>query len=250
MDLVFVSVLVGAAFIPSLIYLVWIRGASRSVRTSVGGVARTFLYGAVLGVIFAIVLELLMIYLYDVHGYRIYELMGLRSALPEVVVLACIIAPIAEELVKLLGVHLSRGSITSSGDGMVLGASCGLGFAATENLIYEYVALQEGVSAYVAVVLLRSVSSALLHGSATAVSGRGIGLNHLEHRRLPVLSGYLAAVVMHAVFNFFASFGLLYEEVYGPSAYLIGLGVVLILAWGAVYYVRSKISSVSPPSPG
>jgi hypothetical protein len=95
------------------------------------------------------------------------------------------------------------------------------------------------------VAVLRSISSALLHGSATAISGWGVERGKFENRRLPIISCYLLAVLMHATFNYFASFGALYEGRFGDMGYLIGLAVVLLLAWGSIYYVRSKIKSES-----
>lgn len=241
-----ILVLLVVAFTPSLIYLGWIRRAPKMGRVPAWAMIKTFLFGAILGIILAVILELILIFLYDRHGDRIYDLIGMGdSALPAWFILACVIAPVVEELVKLAGVYWFRGSIYLRTDGIVLGASVGLGFAATENLIYEYDALAQGLAVFIVVAVLRSISSALLHGSATAISGNGVERAKFENRRSPIFTGYIIAVSIHAIFNFFASGGALYEGQFGGLTYLIGFFVVLLLAWGSIYYVRSKIKKES-----
>jgi RsiW-degrading membrane proteinase PrsW (M82 family) len=241
-----ILVLFIVAFTPSLIYLGWIRRAPKMGRVPAWAMIKTFLFGAILGIIFAVILELILIYFYRVSGGRIYDLVGMKgSSLPDWFILACVIAPIAEELVKLAGVRWFRDSIYLRTDGIVLGASVGLGFAATENLIYEYDALAKSLEMFILVAVLRSISSALLHGSATAISGNGVERAKFENRSGPIFTGYIIAVSIHAIFNFFASGGALYEGQYGEWTYLIGFFVVLLLAWGSIYYVRSKIKKES-----
>jgi len=241
-----ILVLLIVAFTPSIVYLGWLRRAPKMGRVPLWALIKTFLFGAVLGIILAVILELVLIYFYGVYGGRVYDLIGMKGTpLPDWFILACVIAPVVEELVKLLGVYWFRSSIYLRTDGIVLGASVGLGFAATENLIYEFEALTRSLEEFVMVAILRSISSALLHGSATAISGGGVERAKFENRGGPIFVGYIVAVSMHAIFNFFASGGAIYEAQFGRFAYLIGFFIVLLLAWGSMIYIRSRIRSES-----
>jgi ABC-type antimicrobial peptide transport system permease subunit len=59
---------------------------------------------------------------------------------------------------------------------------------------------------------------------------------------------YIAAVLMHGTFNFFASFGSIYESKYGPEAYLIGLAAAFIIAISGIAFVRAKIRQLDMAS--
>lgn len=125
-------------------------------------------------------------------------------------------------------------------NGIVYGAAAGLGFAATENLLYESTAyLTDGVEAWAATAVLRSLSSALLHATASSLVGLGIARNALQGKSW--MPYYLGAVVMHGGFNFAASFGVVYYDTLGDSAYLIGLVAAFTMVIIGVGVMRGKI---------
>lgn len=170
---------------------------------------------------------------------------------PGLLVLVVFIAPIAEEIAKALGVFRVGRFINEIEDGLVYGAAAGLGFAATENLLYGAVAylagIAEGASSAEALgsslvlIGVRSFSSVLLHASATAAFGYGIARSRLSTRPASILPFYLLAVLMHGVYNFFASFGELFTSRYGDAAALIGFVAAVSLALLAVGLARSAI---------
>jgi len=88
---------------------------------------------------------------------------------------------------------------------------------------------------------IRSISSALLHASATSTMGYGIGKSIVWGGGHHVLPYYLLAVIMHASFNFLASLGVLYQERYGEAAALFGFLAALLFAFAAIGLVRRKI---------
>jgi len=158
--------------------------------------------------------------------------------------LAVVIAPLVEESAKILGViPLSGGSSWEADDGLVFGATAGLGFAATENLIYEVNALAVGgFVAWVLIAILRIVTSTLLHASATAMSGWGLtkwrakrGVNGL----LTFLVFLAIAMVMHGTFNLLASIGQIYSE--DAAAALLSILLALIFALTVYRFTRRKI---------
>lgn len=239
--LVFLVVLILVAFVPSVLYMVWIRNTEKHSREPYGMLLKVFAYGAVLSVLIAIILEIILSSLFHQNIERVYEFLGENPSIP-MLVLACIIAPFAEELTKALGILRARkkGMITELENGIVYGAAAGLGFAATENLLYESTAyLTDGVQAFIATAVLRSLSSALLHATSSSLVGLGIARGALQGKSW--LPYYLGAVVLHGGFNFAASFGVIYYDSLGDSAYLIGLAAAFTIVIIGVGVMRGKI---------
>lgn len=235
-------VIVLVAFVPSLVYLVWIRNTEKYSREPWGRLLRVFAYGAVFSVVIAIVLELVLMALYDQNIERVYQALGENPNLT-MLVLACVIAPFVEEATKALGVFRARRMMGEIENGIVYGAAAGLGFAATENLLYEGTAfLTDGAEAWIATAVVRSLSSALLHASASAVVGLGIAKS--VRNGSSWVPYYLGAVVMHGSFNFAASFGVLYADDIGDVAYLIGLAAAFLIAIVGISSMRSKIRAL------
>lgn len=235
----FIVILV-AAFAPSLIYLVWMRNTERFQREPYGRLLRVFFIGgAMISVVVAIVLESLLLDLMNQNVERVYQLFGENPNMTTLV-LACVIAPLVEELAKSYGVFRVRRFMQEVEDGIVYGAAAGLGFAATENLFYESDAfLTNGAEAFIATAIVRTLSSALLHASASSVMGLGIARGALEGRSW--LPYYFGAVVMHSLFNLAASLGPLFEADFGESAYLFGLAAAFMIAIGGIKTVRAKV---------
>src|SRR3990170_4711809 len=98
--------------------------------------------------------------------------------------------------------------------------------------------LSNSLEVSLATIGVRSVSSALLHASASATFGYGIALDRLWPARFSVLPYYLLAVAMHSTFNFFASFDPLLTPVLGPDAALYGFGGAILLAVGGFIGLR------------
>lgn len=240
-SLVFWSVLILVAFVPSVLYMVWIRNTEKHSREPYGMLLKVFVYGAVLSVIFAIVLELILASLFDQNIERVYEYLGENPSIPALV-LACVIAPFVEELTKALGVLKAkkRRMLVELENGIVYGAAAGLGFAATENLLYESTSyLADGMEAFVYTAVLRSLSSALLHATASSLVGLGIARSALQGKSW--LPYYLGAVALHGLFNFAASLGPVYYDSWGDSAYLIGLVAAFAIVIIGVSVMRGKI---------
>ena len=200
------------------------------------------MWGATFGVIIAAIIEITLVHFYaeSFHMLRSYEFLAEHKASLDAIVIAVIIAPFVEEATKAYGVLTSRKYVDEPEDGFVYGASSGFGFAATENLLYEVSALLTGgIIAWAIVAIIRSISSALLHGSATAMTGFGysskkiLGMGSMG-------KGYLTAVTMHATFNVLASLpiilGLKTVEAYG-----ILLLIAIIYATTTFKYIRRRI---------
>ncbi len=240
-DLIFtISILLGAAFIPSLIYLVWIRNTERYGRKSWSDVFKAFSWGAIFAVIIAVVLSMIFVGVISLPELqREYEF--LEDDTLQTLIIVCVIAPFVEELTKVLGVFTVRDSLTDMESGLIFGAACGLGFAATENLLYESSTyLAEGFgAAFIFIVIARSIASTLLHGSASAMAGYGITKAKFlgTHSFFPY---YLLAVVMHGAFNFLASLHLLFTA----EISLLALLLAIFFAVFSIRFVRKKIKNL------
>ena len=125
-----------------------------------------------------------------------------------------------------------EGEITRIRDGILLGATAGLGFAATENLLYGQAALAGGDwTAYWVTVVLRGFAACALHAAATAMTGRGYAMAKVGGRTiLVVIPFFMLAVAMHALYNYLAIQG----------SILAFMGAML-LALGAIVYTGRAV---------
>ena len=147
-------------------------------------------------------------------------------------------APFVEEVFKAgILVYLARrAKLTYFVDGAIYGFAVGIGFAAIENL--RYIQLYPDNS--LATVVLRDFSSALAHGTATAMTGIALGgFVHSAHRDRgvpPLLVGLTAAMTLHYLWNNFANFSRLGRFLTEWILVGVGLaGVALVAAtilWG------------------
>jgi len=232
------------AFLPSVVYAVWIRNTEKYEREPWVPIIITFILGAFAGVVIALILEFSAAIIYAAYSpgvVRQYEFLARNREALDALIMACIIAPFAEEFSKFLCMLPARRYIDELEDGLVYGAAAGLGFAATENLLYEGSALiAGGLVAWIVISVIRSITGGMLHGSTTAIMGYGYSRKKLEHKRWALLGGYLVAVAIHGVFNLVASLLLFVGEEHA-WAYLLILIVAVGMAVGVFTYVRRKI---------
>lgn len=114
---------------------------------------------------------------------------------------AVVVAPFVEEALKPVGLFiLGRQRITGERQAFLVGALAGAGFAIVENMLYESGAARVGGAAWLVVVALRGLVAAL-HPLATGLVAVGWYRSRPGQRR-PLWEGYLAAVGLHALWNF------------------------------------------------
>lgn len=218
------GILVALSVLPPLLFLVWIRNREQNDREPVRAVLAAFAYGGSLGVVVALLLSVL----FDANRAWFANGFGIDATLLSLVVAA----PFIEELSKGFGLSLSRKRIHELEDGFVYGAALGLGFAATENILYGVTSYFEGGAglAY-QTLIVRAVSSTLLHAGASALLGFGYALivvrGDSAGRLLPF---YLVAVGLHALYNF-----LVFTETFA------GLAAAVIIVWVVLLWVRRRI---------
>lgn len=196
-----VSVL--AAVVPLVGYLTFIWWLDRYEREPIWLTVLTFLWGAIGGVIGALVFASMFQLGVEAalgHGHR-------AAALSDAIG-AVVIAPVVEEATKgliLLFLLLSK-HFDNATDGLIYGAATGLGFAMTENFLYFLTVYQQGgAEAWVSNIVVRTLFSAVVHCCASGSLGFFLGLSRYRQGFFTKLvflpMGYCAGMAIHAFWN-------------------------------------------------
>jgi len=250
-------ILVVVAFVPAIIYLSWVRGTERyGSQEGWGTLLRAFFYGAIFATIVAAILEGVIVYLGTAVSvtYPAPEFVFLNSnSSLGVLFLVLVVAPFIEEAMKASGVVAFQRSFRQLADGPVVGAGVGLGFGFFETFLYGLGAfLVGGLAAGIVLILIRSVSSVLLHGSSTGMFGYGFARSKYHQPGPGTGAYYLVAVGMHASFNLLASLSVVLvllgiTSIASGAADLIALFAAIFFAFWAIEHVRSIIQASSYP---
>ncbi len=159
---------------------------------------------------------------------------------------AVLVAPWVEEAAKaaaVLAVFLfRRREFDGIVDGIVIAGLTGIGFAFTENILYfgraflagsEDLGLSGGLFAAGLTFLLRGVLSPFAHPLFTVLTGIGFGIAaqtaSAALRWLAPAAGFVAAVLLHAAWN--------YSAVGGLGAFLTGYALIMVPAFALVIAV-------------
>lgn len=253
----YVTIIILIALIPALLYLLWIRGLERYRAEPWGTIVGAFVYGAFGATLLALVIELAFasagVGLSHVLPAPEFTFLNANSTAGEFF-LILVVAPFVEEGFKALGVVALRSNIRTVADGPVLGASVGLGFGFFETVLYAVVGYAVGgLSTAIALVLVRSVSSVLLHASSTAVFGYGYARSRVLGESGASGRFYLAAVGMHASYNAIASLGVILLALgvsngIGDAANVVALFLAIAFAIYAFERVAQVIRTTDYPA--
>ena len=142
-------------------------------------------------------------------------------------------APVVEEIFKsLILVYLVRGAdYTHFVDGAIYGFAAGIGFAVAENMLYLS---RVDVNTGLIIAISRAFSSAMMHGSTTALVGITIGgfpLARAINPWLALIVGWVIAIACHMTYNHVAFTSS------GPAGPFILFGA----AFGALMLVAAAI---------
>jgi RsiW-degrading membrane proteinase PrsW (M82 family) len=252
-------ILLIAALLPALGYLVWIRGTERYKRDPWGPLLSAFFYGALFATIIAAILEAVLVSAGTAisQSYPAPEFTFLNgNSTLGTFFLVLVIAPVVEEGLKGLGVVRSSDRIRALPDGLVFGAAVGLGFGFFETFLYGFGAYATGgLVAGLVLIIVRSLSSVLLHGSTTSMFGYGYAQNKVNGRTGATGAYYLLAVAMHGSFNLLASAGAVvaflgFSSTIAGYASLLGLLLAFVYAFVAIEHTRAEILRSEYPGAG
>jgi hypothetical protein len=113
-------------------------------------------------------------------------------------------------------------------------------------VLYFVVAYSEGTEVLILTIAIRSVTSMVLHMSATSISGYGISRSRVlgaSGRSAGWLRYVGIAIVLHAAFNLFASLGDIFPQ-NADILGIVGLIIVFILANTAFGIMRRRIKEL------
>lgn len=181
-------VMIGSFLIP-VTYVAFFYDRRHLSTISLPTIGMAFIYGGLLGVFAASVLEPLLI-----NRLNFVTAFGIG---------------LIEEFVKILGVLViaRHQRHDAEMDGLILGAAAGMSFAALESNGYAFVAfLSSGgsLSATVAVTMLRGILSPLGHGTWTAILASVLfreSKNGHFRINLKVIGAYLTVAVLHGLWD-------------------------------------------------
>ncbi|MFP4655514.1 MAG: PrsW family intramembrane metalloprotease [Methanohalobium sp.] len=142
----------------------------------------TFIYGALNSVIIALFFEQLLF-----------------QFIPRTIFTIALISGFVEEITKgyIIRIPYKARQMDGIMDGVVYGVAAGLGFAATENLLY-------GMGFGIGISLQRALLTPIAHGVWTATVGVGYGLKAENKLKYPLMYFYFAAISLHFLWNYFA----------------------------------------------
>ena len=120
------------------------------------------------------------------------------------------IGPLVEEAAKAFGVILVvllSKEFDNPTDGLVYGTAAGLGFAATENLVYTLAGVGESaIGGTLFLVVVRTALASGIHALSSATFGGFLGFAYLSRKRgervMWLIVGLIGAVAIHAGWNF------------------------------------------------
>jgi RsiW-degrading membrane proteinase PrsW (M82 family) len=224
------GLLIFLSFLPPLLYTLWIRNTERCHREQWKPIFLCFLWGATIAVVASFILEIIL---------ELPFTYSLSQAEMAPFLATVVIAPVIEEFTKPLALHLKsvRNNLDELEDGLIYGAVAGLGFSATENLLYGYSFLSEGIVVFLVLMAVRSFGGCLLHASATALTGYGYGKTVMKHSSLfGVLPYFILAIFLHGFYNFLLS----YDFVGMISGFFLAFLFVII----AIVMIRNRIKTL------
>jgi len=208
-----ISILFAVAFIPMIIACIWIRNTEKHNREFWRYIFLTFVWGASIAIIMSFLLE-----------------KRAMNRIDNYLIMLVVVGPIIEEISKVVPLFIIRKQINEVEDGFIFGAVAGLGFAATENLIYGIRYMDYSIVVLISLFYLRTMGTALLHASATSLAGYGISSRLVRKKSiLYMISLFVLAVFTHSVFNLFAFSSQITNQIFG-TVIAVMFGFILYLA--------------------
>ena len=207
--------------------------------------ALAFIWGAAIAVFFSL--------LFNVVNEGIFT--AVAGAAAASTLTAVISAPFVEELTKgaalLLLFFWKRDEFDNVTDGIVYATMVGLGFAMTENVQYYGRAVAEANGGAAAVFFLRGIMGPFAHPLFTSMTGIGLGAARESDRAwvkwIAPLGGIGMAMLLHALWNLSASYGLVFFAAYFfimvPA--VIGVGTIAVFSLRReANIIRAHLSAV------
>ncbi|WP_048146473.1 PrsW family intramembrane metalloprotease [Pyrococcus abyssi] len=175
----------------------------------------TFLLGGTLSVGVALILESVLVPRWFPR---------IPALLPATFLYVALVAGIVEEPAKALAIRYAynSGQLYGIMDGVIYGVAAGLGFAATENLLY-------GLGYGLQVTIQRALLTPIGHATWSAIVGVGYGLK-AEGKVFTTIPYFTLAILLHFLWDYYA-----FMSTVSPVYYLMILLIftinIVIIRW-------------------
>jgi RsiW-degrading membrane proteinase PrsW (M82 family) len=229
------AVILCTALIPTIIYTIYIRNIELYEREKWRWIAVGFLWGAIVALPFLYILARI----YSGQYSREHEYYEIDNSL-RTVILICLILPFISEFIKVIGMIIVKNQVEEVEDGLIYGATLGLGFAAMANIFYLYQGFDWELKE-LALLIIPSISTALLHASSTAIAGYGIAKKTVEMENLSMVSYFIAGVLIHGLFNTLSLTSLIFKDTLGFTYYILGLVIILVVSNLVFRTIRARM---------
>ncbi|MGM0405131.1 MAG: PrsW family glutamic-type intramembrane protease [Thermoplasmatota archaeon] len=222
-------------------YSAYIRNIEKWEKEPWSSVSTSFIAGALAALVFLVISYLLYGQIMREHEY--FQFFKSISN----VFIIIILLPLVGEGLKAISILSVKGELDEVEDGLIQGASAGLGFGGFANIIYLYFTFTwatENIGGYdipiLVFLIMASISTILLHGSASAAVGYGISTAMVEHDHLHMALYFFAGISIHILFNLL-NIITIYLEVQSGFYYLIGIGGVLLISNLVFRTIRTRL---------
>jgi RsiW-degrading membrane proteinase PrsW (M82 family) len=182
----------------------------------------------------------------------------LPPVLVTIILVFVVLAPIIEELAKLIPVALMSYRLPALGQALVWGLASGAGFALVENLFNTLLAVDIW-----AVVMLLRIGGSTMHAFGAGLTAMGWQSFLRNRRPWKLLGAYIVAVISHAVWNGavvgIAGISLLATgTTAGPAQFIAGAGALSLLVLlvlltvgliAAIVFVTYRVRAVEDTGP-
>ncbi|MFW6141407.1 MAG: PrsW family glutamic-type intramembrane protease [Candidatus Saliniplasma sp.] len=234
-------IILSISLIPPVVYSVYIRNIERWEKEPWSYILLSFICGALAAVVFIFISYLIYGYIVREHEYFQF----FRSITNIFIII--VFMPLLGEGLKSLSLLSVKKELDEVEDGLIQGATVGLGFGGAANIFYLYYTFtwaSESIAGYDVPILvflgIASISTMLLHGSATAAVGYGISSAMVKHDYFHMYLYFIAGISIHLLFNLL-NITTIYLEVQSGLYYLIGLGGVLLITNLVFRTIRARL---------
>ena len=232
------AVAVLVAFLPVPFYLALVLWIDRNEREPTWMIVLTFFWGACVAVFIALILNSVgELVVADAFGRSVGELYGFSVSAP-------VVEESAKGLVLIIIYRRFRGEFNGVLDGIVYAAIVGLGFAATENVLYYgrgimqdlddgHLFSSDDIGVSLGTFIVRGIFSPFAHPLFTSMTGIGLGIASRSTKPstrfwAPVL-GLLGAMFLHSLWNTSAVFGAAFLAVYFFILVPLFIGMLFVI---------------------
>jgi RsiW-degrading membrane proteinase PrsW (M82 family) len=229
------AVILATALIPTVIYTIYIRNIEIYEREKWRWISVSFLWGAIVALPFLYILSRIFSGQYS----REHEYYEVNNSIISIIFI-CLILPFVSEFIKILGMFIVKSQVEEVEDGLIYGATLGLGFAAMANIFYLYQGF-DWEPKELALLMIPSISTALLHASSTAIAGYGIAKKTVEMENLGMVSYFVAGVLIHGLFNTLSLTSLIFKDTLGVTYYILGLVIILVVSNLVFRTIRARM---------